>query len=59
MQEQKIPLLKIKLLVKSVNKNYRDIWREIKNSSNSNVKLPNIVDKVCGSQNIWYVARTL
>ena len=29
-----------------------DFWREIKNSSNSNVKLPNVLGNVHGSQNI-------
>ena len=46
-------------------KNYRDFWREIRNSSNSNVKLPNVVGNEHGSQNIsgmWqehYLARSL
>ena len=41
-----------KIADKISEKNDRDFWREIKNSSNSNVKLLNVVGNVHGSQNI-------
>ena len=42
-------------------KNDRAFWREIKNSSYSKIKLPNVVGNAQGSDNIykWNVARAL
>ena len=51
-KNKKNSIIADKIAEKMSGKNDRDFWREIKNSTNSNVKLPNTVGDVHGSQNI-------